>query len=215
MADRHRRQALALLLAFGSVACGMAGPAAAQGADAVEALRAFVRDVRSGQAAFTQTVTSADGQRRKTSSGEFEFVRPDRFRFAYRKPFEQLIVGDGQKVWLYDPELNQASSRRQAQALGSTPAALLAGGTLEPAFELSPLPAAEGLAWALARPRDKDALLREMRVGFRGAELAVVEIVDGFGQRTRLAFSGFKAGAALPAERFRFVPPAGADVIEQ
>lgn len=204
-----------LIALSGALGAAAAAPLRAQPADAVESLRRFVREVRSGQATFTQTVTAADGQRRKTSSGEFEFVRPDRFRFVYRKPFEQLIVGDGQKVWLYDPELNQASSRRQAQALGSTPAALLAGGSLEPAFELAPLPAAEGLAWAQARPRDAEAALREMRVGFRGAELAVVEIVDAFGQRTRLAFSGFKAGVALPAERFRFVPPAGADVIEQ
>jgi outer membrane lipoprotein carrier protein len=206
-----QRRAFVLALAASTAAPALR----AQAGDAVDTLRRFVREVKSGQATFTQTVTAADGQRRKTSSGEFEFARPDRFRFAYRKPFEQLIVGDGQKVWLFDPELNQASSRRQGAALGSTPAALLAGGTLEPAFELSPLPAAEGLAWAMARPRDADAALREMRVGFRGSELAAVEVLDGFGQRTRLAFSGFKAGVALPAERFRFVPPPGADVVEQ
>ena len=114
----------ALLLA----ATGLALAPAARGQDAVERLRAFVRDTRSGQAQFTQTVTSPDGQRRRTSSGEFAFARPDRFRFVYRKPFEQTLVSDGRKVWLHDPDLNQVSSRALGQALASTPAALLAGG---------------------------------------------------------------------------------------
>lgn len=184
-------------------------------ADAVDTLRDFVRDVRTGQSAFTQTVTSADGARKKASSGEFEFARPNRFRFNYSKPFQQLIVGDGQKVWIYDADLNQASSRRVAQALGATPAALLAGASLEPDFVLSPQPALEGLEWALATPRAKDGAFQSMRVGFRGKELAAVEVVDSFGQRSRLDFERFTANAPVAAERFRFVPPAGADVIEQ
>ena len=184
-------------------------------ADAVDTLREFVRDVKSGQAAFTQTVTSADGTRKKSSSGEFEFARPNRFRFAYTKPFQQLIVADGQKVWIFDADLNQASSRRLAQALGATPAALLAGATLEPDFALSAEPARDGLEWALATPRDKDGAFQSMRVGFRGKELATVEIVDSFGQGSRLEFLRFLGNTPVLAERFRFVPPAGADVIEQ
>lgn len=184
-------------------------------ADAVDTLREFVRDVKSGQAAFTQTVTSADGTRKKVSSGDFEFQRPNRFRFSYSKPFEQLIVADGQKVWIFDTDLNQASSRRLAQALGSTPAALLAGAALEPEFSLSAEPPRDGLEWALAAPRAKDGAFQSMRVGFNGKTLAVVEIADNFGQRSRLVFSRFLANPALTAERFRFVPPAGADVIEQ
>ena len=184
-------------------------------ADAVDTLREFVRDVRSGQAAFTQTVTSADGTRKKTSSGDFEFARPNRFRFAYTKPFQQLIVADGEKVWIFDADLNQASSRRLAQALGATPAALLAGATLEPDFALSVEPTRDGLEWALATPRAKDGAFQSMRVGFRGKELATVEIVDSFGQGSRLEFLRFLANTPVQAERFRFVPPAGADVIEQ
>ena len=184
-------------------------------ADAVDTLREFVRDVKSGQAAFTQTVTSVDGTRKKTSSGDFEFVRPNRFRFAYTKPFQQLIVADGQKVWIFDTDLNQASSRKLSQALGSTPAALLAGASLEPDFVLAAEAARDGLDWALATPRAKDGAFQSMRVGFRGKELSVVEIVDSFGQRSRLDFSRFVPNATLAAERFRFVPPAGADVIEQ
>ena len=184
-------------------------------ADAVGSLREFVRDVKSGQAAFTQTVTSADGARKKISSGDFEFSRPNRFRFNYSKPFQQLIVADGQKVWIYDTDLNQASSRRLTQALGSTPAALLAGASLEPDFVLSNEANNDGLEWALATPRAKDGAFQFMRVGFRNRELAVVELMDSFGQRSRLEFSRFVPNANLASERFRFTPPAGADVIEQ
>lgn len=190
------------------------GPGVAQ-ADAVDTLREFVREVKSGRADFTQVVTAADGARKKTSSGQFEFQRPNRFRFAYTKPFEQLIVADGSKVWIFDADLNQASSRKVAQALGSTPAALLAGGSLDDEFVLSPLPAREGLEWALATPKVKDGPFQALRVGFKGKVLTSVEITDSFGQRSVLAFARFEDNVALPAERFRFTPPAGADVIEQ
>ena len=184
-------------------------------ADAVDTLREFVRDVKSGRAAFTQAVTSADGARTKVSSGEFEFARPNRFRFAYVKPFQQLIVADGQKVWLHDPDLNQASSRRIDQALGATPAALLAGASLEPEFTLTPQPSRDGVDWALATPRAKDGPFQAMRVGFRGRTLVAVEITDSFGQRSKLDFTGFVPNTAIAPERFRFTPPPGADVIEQ
>ena len=196
------------------VAALLLGAAAAR-ADTVDTLREFVRDVKSGRAAFTQVVTSTDGARKKTSSGQFEFQRPNRFRFDYQKPFEQRIVADGVKVWTYDTDLNQASSRRNAQALGSTPAALLSGGSLDNEFTLSLLPAKDGLDWALATPKVKDGAFQSMRVGFKGKELAAVEITDGFGQRSLLSFSRFEANVALDAERFRFTPPAGADILEQ
>ena len=187
--------------------------ATAAHADPVDTLREFARDVKSGRANFTQTVSSPDGAKKKTSSGSFEFSRPNRFRFAYSKPFEQLIVSDGQKVWLHDIDLNQVSVRLLDQALGSTPAALLAGGTLERDFELSALPARDGLEWVQAKPRAKDGTVAELRVGFRGKDLAALELVDAFGQRSVLLFSAVQQGLAVPAERFRFVPPPGADVI--
>lgn len=184
-------------------------------ADAVDALRGFVHDVKSGRAAFTQTVTSPDGAKTKTSGGTFEFVRPNRFRFSYTTPFEQTIVADGQKVWIHDPDLNQVSARRIGDALGATPAALLAGGSLDKDFDLAPLPARDGLEWVAARPKAKDGAFEVLNVGFRGRELAAIEIVDGFGQRSLLRFADLKANLALPAERFRFVVPKGADLIEQ
>ena len=182
-------------------------------ADAVDTLRAFTRDVKTGSASFTQTVTSPDGARKKTSSGSFEFSRPNRFRFAYSKPFEQLIVSDGSKVWLHDIDLNQVSVRLLDQALGGTPAALLAGGSLEKDFELAAQPAKDGLDWVQATPRTKDGSVTQLRVGFRGKDLAALEIVDAFGQRSQLLFTAVQQGLALPAERFRFVPPPGVDVI--
>ncbi len=196
-----------------ALAAALAAPVAL--ADPVETLRGFVRDVKSGHATFTQTVTSPDGAKKKTSSGSFDFARPNRFRFAYAKPFEQTIVGDGEKVWIYDADLNQVSVRKLGQALGATPAALLAGGTLERDFDLANLPPRDGLDWAEARPKAKDGAFQAVRVGFRGKDLAALEIIDSFGQKSLLQFSGFTANAAIPAETFRFTVPAGADVIEQ
>jgi len=184
-------------------------------ADALDALRGFVRDAKTGQANFTQTVTSPDGLKKKTSSGSFEFARPNRFRFSYAKPFEQAIVADGQKVWIYDTDLNQVSSRKLTHALGATPAALLAGGSLEQDFELRPAPDRMGLAWVEATPRARDGPLQTVRIGFRGQELAAIEIVDSFGQTSLLQFSQLVTNLPLAAEKFRFVVPVGADVIEQ
>ena len=196
-------------------AAALAVASIAAHADAVDTLKTFVREVKSGTAAFTQTVTSPDGAKKKTSSGTFAFERPNRFRFAYTKPFEQTIVADGQKVWIYDADLNQVSSRRITQALGATPARMAAGGDLEQAFELSALPTKDGIMWAEAKPRAKDGAFQSVHVGFRGQTLSAIEIVDAFGQRSLLEFSQWVPNAAIPPETFRFTPPAGADVIEQ
>jgi outer membrane lipoprotein carrier protein len=195
----------------------MFAPAAfAQAADPVRLLREFVAGVHSGQARFVQTVTSPDGKRARTTRGEFEFQRPNRFRFAYDKPVDQLIVADGSKVWIHDADLGQASSRPLAQALGATPAALLAGGSLEGEFTLA-ADAPEGpVQWVRATPKARDTAIQLLRVGLADAQtLVAFEIVDGFGQRSRLVFSGFVANPRLAANRFRFVPPPGTAVIEQ
>lgn len=192
----------------------MVAAAAAQ-ADAVGTLKEFVRDVKTGQADFSQTVTSPDGAKKKTSSGHFEFSRPNRFRFTYQKPFEQSIVADGQKVWIYDADLNQASSRKFTQALGATPAALLAGGSLDKEFDLAPLPTKDGIEWAEATPKAKDGAFKSVRIGFRNKVLASVEVVDAFGQRSLLDFTKFVANEAIKPDAFVFTVPKGADLIEQ
>ena len=184
-------------------------------ADAVDTLREFVRDVKTGRAGFTQTVTAPGGVKKKTSSGSFEFARPNRFRFVYAKPFEQTIVSDGQKVWIHDVDLNQVTSRKFSQALGSTPAALLAGGSLDQDFDVSAQPSKDGLDWAQAVPKAKEGGIQSMRIGFRGKDLAAVEIIDSFGQRSLIGFTQWQPNAALAPESFRYSVPQGVDLIEQ
>lgn len=198
-------------LLCGLLACGSV---AAQ-ADALASLNTFVREARTGSAEFTQTVTSPDGAKRRTSSGTFEFSRPNRFRFSYTKPFEQLIVADGQRLWIFDPDLNQVVSRQQSTALASTPAALLAGAQLERDFTLSNEPTHEGVEWVKAVPRQGNGGFESLRIGFRNGELAGVEILDSLGQRSVLQFRAVKLNIPLPADRMVFTVPKGADVIQQ
>jgi outer membrane lipoprotein carrier protein len=200
-----------LLAASGSQASGL------------ESLEAFVKNVKSGRAIFTQTVSvpAKEGQavRPKVSAGSFEFARPNRFKFVYKKPFEQSIVADGQTLWLYDVDLAQVTARKQAAALGSTPAALIAAApdlkALQAEFELSDAPNADGQEWLQAKPRSKDGSLQSVRVGFKGGVLATLEILDSFGQRSVLQFTAFEPNAALDASSFAFKPPAGVDVVRQ
>jgi outer membrane lipoprotein carrier protein len=184
-------------------------------ADAVDTLRSFVRDVQSGQAAFTQTVTAPDGVKKKTSSGAFEFARPNRFRFDYLKPYPQLILGDGAKVWLHDPDLQQVTVRAMDRALGSSPAALLTGQGLDKDFFLKAEASAGGVDWVLAVPRVTDgAAFQSMRVGFKGKSLSAVDILDSFGQRTVMQFEAMAVNPSLGAERFVFKVPPGVDVLQ-
>lgn len=184
-------------------------------ADGVSALQQFVTEVKSGRASFTQTVTAPDGKRKKTTSGTFEFQRPNQFRFAYAKPAEQLIVADGKEVWIYDPDLQQATVRHMDQALGATPVSLLAGGDLSKDFTLKALPPANGVDWVQAVPKRSDSSLQSLKLGFKGRDLAALEIVDGFGQQSVMQFSAVEPNAKVAADRFRFTPPAGTDVARQ
>ena len=195
--------------------------------DGLSSLEQFVRQVTSARSEFTQTVTAPprDGQaaRTKTSTGTFEFSRPNRFRFVYRKPFDQTIVADGQTLWLFDADLNQVTARNQAQVLGSTPAALIASASdlraVQAEFTLQSAPDKDGLHWVVATPKARDGQLQSVRVGLRmagtSATLGALEIVDSFGQRSLLSFSAFEVNPAMAASTFVFKPPAGADVIRQ
>jgi len=192
-------------------------------AGGMESLEAFVISVKSGRAEFTQTVTSPpkDGQtaRAKVSTGTFEFQRPGKFRFDYKKPFVQTIVADGETLWLYDADLNQVTQRKQAQALGSTPAALIAAApdlrALQADFTLEAAPERDGLQWVKATPKNKDGQLQNVQIGFQGEALASLEILDSFGQRSVLKFSKVEVNPALPGSTFVFKTPAGADVVRQ
>jgi len=188
--------------------------AACAHASATDELRDFVRTVKSGKSTFTQTVTPPKGKQ-KVSDGSFEFSRPNRFRFVYQKPYAQTVVGDGDRVWIYDPDLNQVSSRRTGDALANTPAALIVSNDIDKVFTLADQPSKDGIDWVLATPKQAEGTVRSLRVGFRGHELAQLQIDDSFGQKSLIVFNGFEPNAKLPPDTFVFVPPKGADVTEQ
>jgi outer membrane lipoprotein carrier protein len=197
--------------------------ASAAHAGGIESLENFIKSARTGRADFTQVVTSParDGHvaRSKTSSGSFEFARPNRFRFDYRKPFQQAIVADGQTLWLHDADLNQVTARKQEQVLGSTPAALIASApdlaTLQRDFSLEPAPDRDGMQWVQATPKNKEGQLNSVKIGFRGQELAALDILDGLGQRSVMTFSKMELNAPVSPTTFQFKPPQGADVSRQ
>ena len=205
-----------------AMACGVGAQELSSG---LVSLERFVRDTRSGRASFTQVVTAParDGQlaKSKTSSGVFEFSRPNRFRFLYQKPFEQSIVADGQTLWLHDVDLNQVTARKLSQVMGGTPAALIAAApnlqALQADFSLRAMPDKDALQWVQATPKTRDGQLQSISIGFRNAgktsELAVLEIVYSFGQRSVMRFAGFETNPAFNAAHFDFKPPPGADVI--
>ena len=193
------------------------------GLNGLQSLENFVKNTKSGRATFSQVVTSParDGQtpKVKNSSGTFEFLRPNRFRFVYKKPFEQSIVSDGQTLWLHDIDLNQVTSRKLEQAIGGSPAALIAAGGdmkgLQADFKFTALPEKSGLQWVQATPKTKDGQLQSISVGFKASDLAVLEILDSFGQRSVMTFSQFEVNPVLASASFQFKPPAGADVSKQ
>jgi outer membrane lipoprotein carrier protein len=183
-------------------------------ADALERFREYLRDTHSGRTQFEQKVFDRNQRLVQASSGTFAFQRPGRFRWQIRAPYEQLIVGDGERVWIYDPDLNQVTVRSMGRALGSTPAALLAGATdVERAFELSDVGQADGLEWLDAKPRDKDAGFDRIRLGLGPLGVQAMELLDHFGQTTRLRFSHFVRNPTFEPSTFRFTPPRGADVL--
>jgi outer membrane lipoprotein carrier protein len=180
----------------------------------LDQLRAFLDGTRSGRTNFTQTVTVRSGKAPQVSSGSFAFSRPGKFRWSYEKPYQQLIVGDADKLWIYDKDLNQVIVKKLGQALGSSPAALLAGdNALERNFTLTGGISADGLEWVNAKPKSNDGGFSEVRIGFADNLPKRMELVDNFGQVTRLEFTGFDRNAAIDPAQFRFTPPRGADIV--
>ena len=180
----------------------------------LDRLRAFVRDTQTARAQFTQTVVDKNGRAMKSANGTFELSRPGKFRWIVEKPYKQLLVGDGQRVWVFDEDLNQVIVRKVGDALGGTPAALLSGNQdVERAFAWKDLPDADGLAWLGATPLAKEAAFTEIRIGFDAKGLAALEIVDAFGQKSVVRFTNFERNPKFPPDTFRFSPPKGADVI--
>jgi outer membrane lipoprotein carrier protein len=183
-------------------------------ANAIDQLKSFIESTRSARADFSQTVTGRSGRKPQLSSGTMMFARPGKFRWVYDKPYPQLLVGDGKKLWVYDPDLKQVSVKAIGDALGSSPAALLAGdNAIEKNFDLADGGSRDGLDWVEAKPKNAEAGFERMRIGFKGTELRAMEVLDNFGQTTAIRFSAFERNPPLAAELFRFVPPKGADVV--
>ena len=200
------RYALAVVLLLGIADAGAAG---------ADALKTFLQQTQSARARFTQTVLDKNMKKIQESSGTMEFARPGKFRWQYNKPYEQLIVGDGSKLWVYDKDLNQVTTKDLAQAIGSSPAALLAGSNeIEKTFNVSAIGNQEGLDWIEAVPKTPDSTFQKVRIGFgKAGSMEAMELRDNFGQVTVIRFSAVERNPKLSADQFKFVPPKGADVI--
>ena len=176
---------------------------------------AFNSGTKTATARFEQQVLDRGGKVIERASGTFAFARPGKFRWTYEKPHKQLLVGDGQKLWIHDPDLNQVTIKRMDQAISSTPAALLAGrDDITRLFTLRDAGTGDGLSWVEATPKAQDTGFERVRLGLDGKTLAAMELYDQLGGRTFLRFSDLKANAPVAASQFTFAPPKGADVLE-
>ena len=177
---------------------------------------AFNTATKSATARFEQQVSDRTGKVVDRASGAFAFARPGKFRWTYEKPHQQVIVSDGTKIWIHDPDLNQVTVKRVSLAMSSTPAALLAGkDDITRLFTLRDAGEADGLAWVDATPKAQDTGFEKVRIGMKGRALAAMELADSLGGRTRLAFSGVESNVALAPATFQFAPPKGADVLDE
>lgn len=179
-----------------------------------DALHAFFADVRSFRAEFEQTVFDENLRPLQSTAGMMALERPGRFRWDYAKPYEQHIVGDGEKVWIYDVDLEQVTVRSQQEALGDTPAQLLS--TTEPLesnFEITPLGEQKGVMWFQLVPKLAESQFQRVRLGFNQQMLVRMELEDGLGSTTLLEFHDPKRNIILDKTLFRFEPPPGVDVV--
>jgi outer membrane lipoprotein carrier protein len=199
------RSGLALIFALACTAVQAAS---------IEMLKSLLQQTNSGKARFAQIVVDKNLKELQKATGTMQFVRPGKFRWEYDKPYEQIIVGDGTKLWIYDKDLNQVTVRKLDKALGGSPAALLAGSNeIEKAYDLTNLGPQEGLDWLEAIPKTKDTTFERVRLGFGKAGLEAMELRDQFAQTTVIKFANVERNPKLSPEVFRFTPPKGADVI--
>lgn len=192
--------------------CGLLASSLAS-ASGLDQLKAFLETTKSANGVFAQSVANKTGRKPQQSAGTFVMQRPGKFRWSYEKPYRQLLVSDGEKLWSYDPDLNQVVVRKLGKALGASPAALLAGGDLEQHFVLEDAGQAEGIEMVDATPKAADGTFERVRIGLKGNLPRVMEIRDNFGQVTTLLFAEFHSNPQLAKDLFKFVPPKGADVV--
>lgn len=184
-------------------------------AGARDDLNAFTKGLKGLSGEFSQQVYDPQGKLKERSSGQVALSAPRLFRWEYVKPYPQLIVADGRKVWVHDPDLQQVTVRPQGVEEQNSPlAALIDPARLDAQFVVKELGSAEGLEWLSLAPRQEgDAGFRSARLGFDRNGLVKMYVVDALGQRTDIDFSGWKRNPAFPANTFRYTPPKGVDVI--
>jgi outer membrane lipoprotein carrier protein len=185
-------------------------------ASSLDTLKAFLDQATSAKARFAQMVLDKNMKQLQQATGTMQFSRPGKFRWQYDKPYDQTIVGDGEKLWIYDKDLNQVTVRKLDSALGSSPAALLAGSNaIEKSYTLTNLGNQEGLDWLEAVPKTKDTAFERIRLGFSKKGLEAMELHDQFGQVTVIKFADVERNLKLSPKIFEFAPPKGADVITE
>lgn len=204
------------------LAVAMLATVGAAQAAAIEKLHRFLDTTRTLRAEFTQTVVGKSAKQPQVSSGAMMLSRPGKFVWQIEKPYKQQLVGDGEKVWMYDPDLRQVTVRKFDTALGSTPAALLVGApdgkgggrsALENRFSLKEAGTRDGYEWLEATPKTPDSGFERLLIGFAGEDLKAMELFDNFGQTTRLVFGRSERNMALAPALFKFTPPPGVDII--
>jgi outer membrane lipoprotein carrier protein len=210
---RRARTLLALLLAGATIAAR---------ADSLQQLREFLTQTSSARGQFSQNASGATAAgksaapRSAKAAGTFEFSRPGRFRWSYTSPYQQTIVSDGQKLFVYDPDLNQVTVKKLRGAIPASPASILFGSNdFERDFEVKSDGERDGVQWVLATPRSQDSSFQRIRIGFRDGLPAAMDLTDSFGQVTTLRFSGVQRNPKIDPAQFHFDPPGGADVLEE
>ncbi len=183
-------------------------------ATGLERIKEYFQNIQSASADFHQVVTDKQGHKTQDVTGVMQLQKPNKFRWDYNKPFVQQIIGDGEKIWLFDPELNQVTVRSFTKAAGSSPAALLAGGKeMERSFVIKDASRKGTLEWVLAVPKIGETGFERLFLGFKGDALMEMELHDSFGNRTAIQFINVVRNPKLSADLFKFTPPRDADVL--
>ncbi|RQO35978.1 outer membrane lipoprotein chaperone LolA [Herminiimonas sp. KBW02] len=187
-------------------------------AAALEQFKSFVSSTQAARGEFTQQLVKVESGNTKVSNkstGTFTFARPGKFIWTYQKPYEQLLQADGDKLYIYDKDLNQVTIKKLGDALGSSPAAILFGSNdLEKNFTLKEAGSKNGLEWLEATPKAKDTTFDHIGIGLRNGVPEAMELRDSFGQISLLTFTKFEKNPPMPANQFKFVVPKGADVFQ-
>jgi outer membrane lipoprotein carrier protein len=212
--EKLERPINSIVLIRGLVIVSLLISTSVSGATGIDQLNRFFSSVNSFGADFEQLVIDESGAQLQSSSGHMVLQRPDRFRWDYQEPYEQLIVGNAEKIWIYDPDLEQVTVKRRDETLGQTPARLLsATEPLENSFSINELGPQGELQWVELLPLNEDVTFQRIKLAFRDELLRVMELEDGLGNTTAILFDDVVSNAAVDPSLFDFNAPAGVDVV--